>query len=564
MVNFPYASFDRNIPYGPNFIDTLNTVIKNIRLDVAEQRNVLDELAIANTGEVSIMKFLDLIPNKTDSPSNWDISAALQAANTSIVATGKRGTIKLNGIKARLNSSVQLDASYVQIEGGGAILNASNIKNGPALRITGSKLPKLDQSCAYFSAFSLQGNTGSPRGITGTVGIEFDGDRHLGPSECKFICVNVAHFERDLLFLNHAYLISFFGCSFTKALNSVHAPMNIINGGERISFSCCEFFNSDILVKGENPNGSLHFSQCSFDYPSVKFFEIFSTQLFLTDCHIEGNGDVFSNPPLTMNGNGATFVMQGGKFILAGNTPTYRNVMDIQANSNSSKGGGALFDGVFISNLRPSTGIFASGNGYISMKNWFSYDSSQNFAFLSLQNNCLIDGSFNSSYLLDNWFISGDSLPITSKNQGTNLAFNISTAESRSSEQSLMIKKLTSGGQPSKIALAVPILSSDSRYASYFYYKKSNLDIGTGKVYVDMKWAIIENNKNNIPTVKYSSDPLSSSVLDLSSEKDWTNVQSSPKVRRPPWATHIILDFNLFELTAGTMFYIDDIFVGEL
>lgn len=568
MSNFPYPLFDRNIPYGQNFIDNLNKTIKNVGLDMAEQKNILDKLVLASTGEVSIMEFQDLIPNKTESQSNWDISAAMQAANNRIVATGKRGTIKLNGIKARINSLVQLDVSYVQVEGGGAILNASNITNGPALRIVGTKsqnsLPTLDQSCAYLSSFSLQGDTKNPRGLNGTVGIEFNGVGSVGPSECKFICVNIAHFERNLVFLNNSYLISFFGSSFSKSSCTIHAPANVKNTGERISFSCCVFSNSDILIKGENPHGAFHFSQCSFDYPTVKFFEISGIQIFLTDCHIEANGDVFTGPLITLEGNGATFVMRGGKLILLGNNPSYPNIMDIQAQSDRSKGGGALFDGVFIFNVRPTSGVFASGNGYIGMKNWFSYDVSENFTFLSLNNNCLADGSFNSNLLVDNWFISADSSPITSRIKGTNLSLGISTEESQSPTQSLEIKKLTFGGQPAKIALALPVSNNDVRYSSSFYYKKSNLNVGTGKVYVDMKWAIVENNKEGIPFIKYSSSPLSSSILELSNVDNWINVQHSPKVRKPSWATHIILDFNLSELTTGNTFYIDDVFISEI
>ncbi|WP_374988868.1 hypothetical protein Q5794_06055 [Priestia megaterium] len=568
MSNFPYPSFDRNTPYGQNFIDSLNKTIKNVGLDIAEQKILLDKLVLASTGEVSIMEFQDLIPNKTDSMSNWDISAALQAANNKIVATGKRGTIKLNGMKARINSLVQLDVSYVQVSGGGAILNASNIVGGPALRVVGTKsqnsLPTVDQSCAYFSSFSLQGDTKSPRGLSGTIGIEFDGVGSVGPSECKFICVNITHFERDVVFSNNAYLISFLGSSFSKASCAIHAPAYVRNTGERISFSCCEFSNSDVLVKGENPQGAFHFSQCSFDYPSIKFFEISGIQVFLTDCHIEGDGNSFTTPLFTLEGNGTTLVMRGGKLMLLGNTPSYPNVINIQAQSDRSIGGGALFDGVFMFNIKPTTGIFASGNGYITMKNWFSYDNSENFAFLSLQNNLLADGSFNNGSLVDNWFISADSSPIVNRNKATNLSLGISAEDSQSSTQSLEVKKLTFGGQIAKIGLAVPTSNNDVRYSSSFYYKKANANIGAGKVYVDMKWAIVENNKDGVPFIKYSSSPLSSSVLDLSNVNNWVNVRSSPKVRKPSWATHIILDFNLSELTAGNTFYIDDVYLGEL
>ncbi|MEH7510609.1 hypothetical protein V7159_23500, partial [Priestia megaterium] len=244
--------------------------------------------------------------------------------------------------------------------------------------------------------------------------------------------------------------------------------------------------------------------------------------------------------------------------------PSYPNVINIQAQSDRSVGGGALFDGVFMFNIKPTTGIFASGNGYITMKNWFSYDFSENFSFLSLQNNLLADGSFNNGSLVDNWFISADSSPIVNRNKATNLSLGISAEDSQSFTQSLEVKKLTFGGQTAKICLAVPTSNNDVRYSSSFYYKKANANIGTGKVYVDMKWAIVENNKDGVPFIKYSSSPLSSSVLDLSNVNNWVNVRSSPKVRKPSWATHIILDFNLSELTTGNTFYIDDVYLGEL
>ncbi|MEH7510769.1 hypothetical protein V7159_24320 [Priestia megaterium] len=87
---------------------------------------------------------------------------------------------------------------------------------------------------------------------------------------------------------------------------------------------------------------------CSFDYPSGKFLEITGTQVFCTNCHLEGEGDAFTFSLLMIGVNGGTLVLKGGKFMMNSATPNYPSLADVQASSGNTKGGGLLIEGMFL------------------------------------------------------------------------------------------------------------------------------------------------------------------------------------------------------------------------
>ncbi|MDR7244531.1 hypothetical protein [Priestia megaterium] len=186
----------------------------------------------------------------------------------------------------------------------------------------------------------------------------------------------------------------------------------------------------NVLVKNDNADGSMNFDTCSFDYLSSKFFEITNgAQVFIDNYHIEGAGSSFTSAPITLTGNGSTLVMGLGKLMFNSTTPTYPYLFDIQASTGPDRGGGVFIQTPFLYNVRPTTGILANGNGFISIGTWFSYDVSNNFSVLSNAVNSLIDGGFELSDIVDNWFIITDAGAITSPFIGTNLKlelFNIS------------------------------------------------------------------------------------------------------------------------------------------
>ncbi|MED3814391.1 hypothetical protein P4573_19230 [Priestia megaterium] len=211
-------------------------------------------------------------------------------------------------------------------------------------------------------------------------------------------------------------------------------------------------------------------------------------------------------------------------------TPTYPYLADVQANSDNTKGGGLLVDGMFLFNLTPTTGIAVSGNGYASFKDWFSYDSNQLFLLLSTSINALADGGFENSTILDNWFITTDAATVSDKLVGTNLSLSLSSDFAKIGTKPLKVSKTAAGGSPAQYSLAIPASECGSRYAAAFNYRK--VGAGTGSIYADMKWVIVENNTSGIPVIKYSSPSISAKTITFTaSEIDWTNLGENEEAK---------------------------------
>lgn len=581
------ASGDSNIEVSDARADEKGNVHESLKDRLDTEQRKLEELK-TQTGEVinfryddpdlttkmkeefrdrgfNIWWYLPFVPNTYERRELWDWTFAFKKICEDIIKTKERKTITIPSGVFKILETVEIDISYISINGDGVILDASGILKGPALRITGSKqdhLPTaLNQKCAFINGISVQGNTLLDRGEIGTIGIEFSGDKYKGPNSLKLYNVDVSHFEKCLIFGNHAYVMNFFGCGFSKSNIAVYAPKDVVDGGERLSFFGCTFANSDLLIKGENPNGSFHFETCSFDYTN-KFFELNGMQAFCNNCHFETANDRPKAPPFSLVGNGATLVITGGKLLFGSQVPTYPYVVDIQSSKDLEVGGGFILRDVFLFNVKPISGIFASGSGNVTLKNWYSYDTSELFEMLYSKNNCLLDGDFERSALLDNWFITKDSDEIVNKFDGKNISLMVSKEDMKTGSQSLKIVKKTAGGNPAIFVIAIPIVDRDARYACSFDFK--NKESARGNVYSSLKWGLVENNQLGIPTVKHSSQPISSKTLNIQDTTNWTNVRLSPKRRSPAWATHVLIEFNAAELTTGSEFFMDGFYIGEM
>jgi hypothetical protein len=291
---------------------------------------------------------------------------------------------------------------------------------------------------------------------------------------------------------------------------------------------------------------------------------------------------------------------------------------------------------------------------------------------LSTSSNALLDGGFEQSSILDNWFITGDASAVSNKLTGTNLSLVSSTDYAKTGTKSLKVSKTAVGGSNAQFALAVPAGEFGRRYAALLNYKK--VGTGTGTIYADMRWGIVENNASGIPTVKYNSPSISAKTIVFdandSNNGNWTDINDgvnevaqlqitspatssgnvtvtldgkattvavssgntaiqvadkiratkfsgwvvsgttgtdtviftsisapsiktdmtysagttgasgtattsaqgtsstavifSPKLRKPDWATHVLITFNISGLSNGTTFYLDDCLVSKL
>jgi hypothetical protein len=517
---------------------------------------------VAETGEINVQQY------GADPTGVEDSTWALNQIAADIKAGGVRKSVRIPFGKYKITSMWTVDVSFVNIFAECAIIDAATVA-GRAVKFTASaienSLPPVGQSTIEIRGLSIEGDKTQPRGVTGTTGIEID-TATSAVANLKMYNVNISHFETDIVLKNHTYIPDFFGCTFSKAITGMWTPAGMTDAGERISLFGCTFGNNTTHILAENPNGSIHASVSSFDYPTGDFFNIKGSQIYLEACHVEGAANAFTGSPIKLSGNGATFVMNGGKLLFGSQTPTYPNLFDIDASTDSARGGGVTLRDVFFFNINPTSGVWVNGDGYIDINNWFSYDSSNISGILTTDpnQNCLMDGSFETASFKDMWFISNDAgVAITNQYVGTKIKLELSTDVAKVGAKSMKITKLGTQGETTQFYLAIPVINPIARYLFSMNYNKRGT--GTGNLVLDMKWGFVEKDTAGLPKVRYESPTISNrSITFTTSEVDWSNTVLAPKLRRPKWATHMLIAFSASNLTSNTTVYLDDLIINEM
>lgn len=527
--------------------------------------------------EISVLEYADYIPNKNMLPNSkdWDISEALRQAHSFIVSTKKRGIINLQGLECKMTSKVELDISYVGIFGKGAKIDASAINSGAVFRVIGTKkspdaIPDYLQTTAVIGGFSIGGDETAPRsrGKAGTIGFEFDTDglidaNNYGVAAVTIAHVNVMFFEKCVTFKNRAYNINFQNCRLSKTVYCMDIPdSSVIDMGERLAFSQCVFANCDWIARGYKSSAAFHYDTCSFDYPTFGWFDLNQTSAFLNNCHVEGRINLFTEPPIKIQGDGTAFVMKGGRLLLGTGAPTHDYLFSIDGNPD--RGGGVLLDGVHMHNLQTKSKFLATGTGHLRVVNPMTFGNSQ-MAKFTIENpfhNLFADGNFDGSSIVDLVFISNDTSPIVNPIDGANIKIGQSLDYALTGTKALKVTKIGAKGTAAGFSVAVPT-PIFSRPAIKFYYKKP--DIGDGTLGLNAYFCTLSRNGSNVPYTLARTSTLGtlSKTFTEGVAVDWTEERdllvTTPHLRSPAWSTHLIVTFDLTNLSAGS-YYFDKFF----
>lgn len=479
-----------------------------------------------------------------------DDAAAFQSLSDYIVSTGKRATIKLPSGVMKINSGITINVSYVSVVGDGTLIEASSLSSGSAITLTGTIAPPYRQALNNFSKCGLVG----PGKETSVTGLAFDTPvgSGAGASHTNYGKMFISDFGTGLYLGNNCYANNFRSVDIYNCAVCIDGPSGVANSGERHSFEGCMFFNSNLAVRFANSNGSLVFANCSFDY-NIKQFELSgASKTFLTNCHVEANN--YALPPITLTGDGCTFVMKGGWFLITGSIP---HTCSSIVNCNSSGNGGAEFDSVFMHNLLTSTGYFAEGTGSVEVR-YFGNATTSNPKLLSANKNLLASGSLESTiFPADNIFINTDTAAITSRVTGTNIQLTRDTSVFRTGTASLKAHKVGGSGSNALFIIAVPI-GLRSKPNHRLYYKKPGTETGT--MFISCGFATLDILSSGIPKILNNMTRSSQTVTFTSSAVDWT-VQASgdPVVTVPSWATHYYISVNISNFVGPGDVYFDDI-----
>lgn len=484
-------------------------------------------------------------------------AAAIQSALNAAVAGGVPAEVFLPPGTFLIGSGLTVNATYVSLVGKGSKLNASSILTGAAVTITGTAAPPYNQ--AVVTPLSGIEIVGPGRAQVTSVGVLFNTTSAgaEGPSHVSLHNVVVHDFGNGYQFKDSAHNITLYNCEGWECGNVIDAPAAPVDGGERIVFVGCTFFNSGLAVSAQNSNGELLFVGCSFDYNAQQIY-VNDSRVYLYGCHIEATKTTYTAVPIMLDGS-ALFRMDGG-WMLENDAPgpsTIGYVVDVDTNSK------AIFDGVFINNMQTASGHFATGAGRVLLNNCVSNATSQNPRILSSGENRLADGGFEAgvSLLVDDIFIVADSVAITNRTNGTNIDLDTSIAEANTGTQSLLVTKAGAAGTAAKFAIAVPVRSG-SHPAWQGFVRKAGAQTGTLRI--TNAWALMRVNGDGVPTVGRSVDIATQTITFTAAAAPWTKyTNGEPTIRTPAWATHFLVTFDLNDMAAGNL-YFDDFIITEM
>lgn len=480
-----------------------------------------------------------------------DVSTTIQTTLNAFVAAGKFVDIIFPNGTYKLNNALTINVTYMAVDFNNSTLNFTSMASGFSLNVVGQtgSSPYVNGRVALCNAL-LRG----PGAASSVSGIRFynpDAPTETGPSHISLLNVSTLDFLVGHTISGDAYCIDFFNCDIGGCGTGTIQAATGSNFGERIAYFGSTIFNCPTVGASiSNSNGEFVFSQCSFDYNGRQFY-INGGRINLNNCHIEA-ATYAAESIYIDTANGGTFVMHGGWMLCTGsNTSSI-----VSVNTTVDQGGGASFRDVSMNNLG-SAAYFATGTGRCTVSNTFSYDTRQNPLLLSAAGNLLTDGGFEGTVVADA-FISSDTVAITSRVTGTNIALTNSSTYARTGTKSLKVAKAGAGGTVCQFVILGALQDKSSAANRRLYYKKPGTETGT--VYLSYGYANIQSSATTgVPYVYKAYTPSVTTVIFTASAVDWTVAQSGePITVAPSWATHSVIIVNMDNLTAGNL-YFDDV-----
>ncbi|HPU62239.1 MAG TPA: glycosyl hydrolase family 28-related protein [Bacillota bacterium] len=481
-----------------------------------------------------------------------DDTWAIQSAINAVVASGQMGVVYIPSGVYRITSGLVVDCGYVSIYGYGAKIDASGMTSGTAMRIHGTALPSFRQICSSIEGIQLigtnQNNTADGLLIAGT-----------GSHDAANLTIRNCYidgFANGIRFGNNAYLIGFYSTDVRHCAKAIYVPSSIGNAMENVCFIKCTFRQSTRLV--DHQHGGLYFYGCSLDHWYDDCIYINGARLFMYGCHIEHQG-TFTEIPIAVHGHGGRLEMFGGSIGTTSSTGDVPAQYIVNCDE-STDGGGVFIYGTTLNAIKTQTLRFATGNGLVVTEHVGFVQQWNMCRILGEGQNRLADGGFELANIVDNWFITADTQPVTSRTNGTNIDLALSSAHARTGSKSLQVT--TGSGAQARSAVAVPI--KPGAVCNYeCYYKKPGAE--TGRVFFRDYHAILGVNADGVPTIMHNSSAISTRTANFTSGAvDWTMAYGIHTcIRSPHWATHYVVEVDLDEFRNAS-FYIDDFIISVM
>lgn len=396
-------------------------------------------------------------------------------------------------------------------------------------------------------------------GATECNGILFDypagsGSDYNGPSFISVSKVSYSYFKTAAEFRTNAFNLTHNDSVFFANDLCVSVPAGAFNYGERIAFIGCNFNNSVKLFDVQD-NAAVHLSNCSLDYPSSKFITLESGgQAYLDNCHIEGDPAGWNNiPPFTITDEASNITISGGKIVWKNTTHAVPYLF--QGGGSANTNSGVTLVGVFLANVKPTSGMLASG---VHLKSYNTSTSMGTSALLTGSEQNLMQNPTWSGSNLSDIFVSNDGAnAITSKKAvGVSIKAEFSADYSYSSTRSLKVMPIVGDNAGKEITIAVPVTPGTKIGARYRYKKGS---AGAGTIYLGWGWS---NFGNDGYTMSGSSQAVQAFTF-AAATTSWADFVTGISPLRVPAGMHYIyFTFEASEAPTASL-YVDELVVTE-
>lgn len=473
----------------------------------------------------------------------WD--AALQSVTTALERLGTSvGTVVLApGDSLTVSESIALDVSLHRLVGDRSTLIFTDDTDGtPLIRCTGSAPQPLHQPWAVLEGLELQGP--SRRG--GQIGISFETPTSPGKAGAAHVevrNVSIHDFGTGVTIGDNSYCLSFSNCIIGKCGTCVLIPDGIKNAGERIEFLSSTIFDSEVGFDVRSRSAEVFLLGSSLDY-CEKLVTVSAGQVHAVSSHIEFDRSRTS-APILVRGETGVFSMIGGK--LTGTTKSQTMGVPSIVENHAAVTAGASFAHVWMTNLSTTSGDFSTGDGRTIVAGELTAPTSyRSFTVVGRTSNLLLDGSFTSATLIDDWY--------SERDEGVLSLIETPSISSISDSRGLAVA--ASGGGAQRVTVAVPAAPGSIGRCRYHLTATGS---SSGKIKVSFSAGRLR--VGLIPRALGRVDlgtPQEFNVSALGS--GWVIGRSPlPVQRMPAGATHLFLTISTTELSPRGR-----VFVGDL
>jgi hypothetical protein len=388
--------------------------------------------------------------NGTDDDTS-SINSAVAAMGTS-----KRNTLVFSpGKTYKVSGTITLNPSYHSVQGNGAKILATTMTTGYVFDFIGTVYPPYGQNLTIIEGLKIQG-----AGETSSLKcFKLASSNSAGASRITFRNIVLYDFGEGVTFGNASYMQNFSDCEFYNLGRALYFPSST-DAGERISFRGCGFYNSNSILEAADGDGSMMFSQCSFDYNVKNMVLSGGFKAFMSQCHIEG--DTSSSELFTTTGSGTSIYATDCWFISVTGTGAYSFF-----NIGSSGNGALRIRNCFVNNL--PTSRIAVGTGMIDIQGLNGYGGGDKHYVPADRMSYLSDPSFEGSNSLD---------AFTQTKSGTGTIAVDATTANTGTRSIKFTKPLTTDA--CYMEIIVPIRNGQRIFVDYFHKYTSVVVGGTG------------------------------------------------------------------------------------